>query len=121
MITNYRIFIENHLFILSRALHRYCDSLFHTVIIFLFSTVAKLNGFFFYSQQVRAVCDRFTAEGLPNYPRGAPFTFWEQYIWLRWQLLITVSVVLAASFLIISTILVNIWAGTIVVSIFTQK
>ncbi|XP_028400006.1 protein patched homolog 1-like isoform X2 [Dendronephthya gigantea] len=66
-------------------------------------------------KQVREICDRFTNEGLPNYPRGVPFTFWEQYIWLREHLLIAVIVVLVASFVIISSILVNIWAGTIVV------
>ncbi|CAB3986668.1 patched homolog 1-like, partial [Paramuricea clavata] len=68
-------------------------------------------------KQVREICDKFTDEGLTNYPRGVPFTFWEQYIWLRKQLLITVIVVLVASFLIISAILVNIWAGTIMVVI----
>ncbi len=34
-------------------------------------------------REIRAVCDDFARKGLPNFPRGIPFTFWEQYLTLR--------------------------------------
>ena len=33
--------------------------------------------------QIRDICDKFQEQGLPNFPTGIPFTFWEQYIHLR--------------------------------------
>nr|CAD7195037.1 unnamed protein product [Timema douglasi] len=33
--------------------------------------------------QVRALCRKFEERGLPNYPSGIPFLFWEQYLGLR--------------------------------------
>ncbi|XP_058128703.1 protein patched isoform X1 [Anopheles coustani] len=37
--------------------------------------------------QIRELCTKFEARGLPNYPQGIPFIFWEQYMYLRTNLL----------------------------------
>lgn len=34
-------------------------------------------------ETVRNICKKFEEKGLPNFPSGVPFTFWEQYINLR--------------------------------------
>ena len=36
---------------------------------------------------VRAVCDKYVDLGLPNFPYGQPFTFWEQYVNI-WEVLL---------------------------------
>ena len=33
--------------------------------------------------QVRDICRKYEEKGLPNFPTGVPFTYWEQYIRLR--------------------------------------
>ncbi|VDN28481.1 unnamed protein product [Gongylonema pulchrum] len=33
--------------------------------------------------EIRSICDRYTDMGLPNFPSGIAFTFWEQYLYLR--------------------------------------
>ena len=70
--------------------------------------------FFKLLQNVREICDRFSADGLPNYPSGVPFTFWEQYIWLRRQIYIAISIALAVSFVVMAVMLFNIWAATLI-------
>ena len=34
-------------------------------------------------REIRELCRDFEERGLPNFPRGVPFTFWEQYLTLR--------------------------------------
>ena len=53
--------------------------------------------------------------GLPNFPLGIPFTFWEQYIGLRWYLSMCVLSVLATVFVVVSVLLLNPWCGVMVV------
>ena len=71
--------------------------------------------FFFSFQDVREICDKYVEEELPNYPSGVPFTFWEQYIWLRRQIIIAISISLAVSFLAMAVLLFNIWAAAVIV------
>lgn len=70
-----------------------------------------------YFQSVRTICDEFSAAGVPNYPSGIPFIFWEQYIWLGEHLLIAVAIVLSASFVVMAVILCNFWAAMLIVSV----
>merc|ERR1719195_1980759 len=49
-------------------------------------------------QEVRHICSEFQTRGLPNFPHGIPFTFWEQYIGLRFYLLLALAAALAAVF-----------------------
>ena len=71
---------------------------------------------FFPFQAVREICDTFTDRGLPNYPSGAPFTFWEQYINLRFYLSLAILCVLLSTFVVLTLVLVNPWLATVVVS-----
>ena len=66
---------------------------------------------------MRAISEEYSELGLPNYPTGIPFTFWEQYIWLGEHLLVAVAIVLAASFLVMAVILCNFWAAMFIVSL----
>ena len=66
--------------------------------------------------QVRQVCQKFEEQrGLPNFPTGIPFTFWEQYINLRMWLLLAIAAILAAAFLMTSIVMMSPWIGGIVV------
>ena len=67
------------------------------------------------SQDVREICDKYSDDGLPNYPSGVPFTFWEQYIWLGRQILIAISISLGVTLIAMATMLFNIWAAAVVV------
>ncbi|XP_068677045.1 protein patched homolog 1-like isoform X1 [Montipora foliosa] len=66
-------------------------------------------------KSVRAISEEYSKLGLPNYPTGMPFTFWEQYIWLGEHLLVALAIVLAASFVVMALILCNVWASVFIV------
>ncbi|XP_073084881.1 protein patched homolog 1 isoform X4 [Manis javanica] len=68
-------------------------------------------------EKVRAVCNNYTSLGLPSYPNGYPFLFWEQYIGLRHWLLLSISVVLACTFLVCAVFLLNPWTAGIIVAV----
>ena len=34
-------------------------------------------------KEIRGIAEDFTERGLPNFPSGIAFTFWEQYLSLR--------------------------------------
>lgn len=67
-------------------------------------------------ESVRAICDEFSRKGVLNYPNGYPFLFWEQYIGLRHWFLLSISVVLACTFLVCAILLLNPWTAGIIVS-----
>ena len=52
----------------------------------------------------------------PSYPvpSGIPFTFWEQYIWLGFYLLLALAAASAAVFLLISVLLVSPLAASVI-------
>lgn len=64
---------------------------------------------------VRTVCKRFEERGLPNYPSGIPFLFWEQYLELRYALMIALACALGGVFALFSVLLVSFWAAALVV------
>ncbi|XP_062240828.1 protein patched homolog 1 [Platichthys flesus] len=66
-------------------------------------------------ESVRAICSNYSRQGLPSYPNGYPFLFWEQYISLRHWLLLSISVVLACTFLVCALFLLNPWTAGIIV------
>ncbi|XP_052317746.1 protein patched homolog 1 isoform X2 [Oncorhynchus keta] len=66
-------------------------------------------------ESVRAICSNYSRQGLPSYPNGYPFLFWEQYIGLRHWLLLSISVVLACTFLVCALFLLNPWTAGIIV------
>lgn len=65
--------------------------------------------------QVRLLCQKFEERGLPNFPSGIPFLFWEQYLGLRQSLGLALLCALAAVFLVMAVLLLNLWAATLVV------
>uniref|UniRef100_A0AAX7VF29 SSD domain-containing protein n=1 Tax=Astatotilapia calliptera TaxID=8154 RepID=A0AAX7VF29_ASTCA len=68
-------------------------------------------------ESVRTICDEFGRKGVFNYPNGYPFLFWEQYIGLRHWFLLSISVVLACTFLVCAILLLNPWTAGIIVFI----
>uniref|UniRef100_A0A3P9MA56 Patched 2 n=1 Tax=Oryzias latipes TaxID=8090 RepID=A0A3P9MA56_ORYLA len=68
-------------------------------------------------ESVRAICDEFNRKGVFNYPNGYPFLFWEQYIGLRHWFLLSISVVLACTFLVCAILLLNPWTAGLIVFI----
>uniref|UniRef100_A0AAZ3NV79 SSD domain-containing protein n=1 Tax=Oncorhynchus tshawytscha TaxID=74940 RepID=A0AAZ3NV79_ONCTS len=66
-------------------------------------------------ESVRAICSNYSRQGLPSYPNGYPFLFWEQYVGLRHWLLLCISVVLACTFLVCALFLLNPWTAGIIV------
>lgn len=66
-------------------------------------------------QQVRQICDKFNEKGLPNFPKGVPFTFWEQYIHLRFFLVLALVAVVVGVFMLVAVFLVNAWAAALTV------
>ncbi|XP_069429999.1 protein patched homolog 1 isoform X2 [Ovis canadensis] len=68
-------------------------------------------------EKVRTICNNYTSLGLSSYPNGYPFLFWEQYIGLRHWLLLSISVVLACTFLVCAVFLLNPWTAGIIVTV----
>ncbi|VIO93378.1 Patched protein homolog 1, putative [Brugia malayi] len=68
-------------------------------------------------KEIRAICDEFTANGLPNFPTGVAFTFWEQYLHLSGNLFQAICVIAFAVFCVISIIICNPWAAGIILII----
>ncbi|KAJ0067609.1 hypothetical protein NL108_008928, partial [Boleophthalmus pectinirostris] len=66
-------------------------------------------------ESVRAICSNYTLQGLASYPNGYPFLFWEQYVSLRHWLLLSISVVLACTFLVCALFLLNPWTAGVIV------
>ncbi|XP_049750812.1 protein patched homolog 1 isoform X3 [Elephas maximus indicus] len=68
-------------------------------------------------EKVRTICNNYTSLGVASYPNGYPFLFWEQYIGLRHWLLLSISVVLACTFLVCAVFLLNPWTAGIIVMV----
>ncbi|XP_071877009.1 protein patched isoform X1 [Bombus fervidus] len=63
---------------------------------------------------VRKLCKKFEERGLPNFPSGIPFLFWEQYMDLRNCLGIALLAALTASVAVVGILLLNFWAALLV-------
>lgn len=64
---------------------------------------------------IRDLCKKFEARGLPNYPSGIPFIFWEQYMDLRTYLSLIILCVLCATFVCVGILLLSGWAAVLIV------
>ncbi|KAG1667437.1 Protein patched 1 [Nymphon striatum] len=91
--------------------------LIYTQMPFYLNKLGKTSEVTSMIKQVREVCDKFEALGLPNFPTGIPFTFWEQYIGLRFYLGIALAISLVAVFVVVTVVLLNPWAAIIYVFI----
>ncbi|XP_043484332.1 protein patched isoform X3 [Leptopilina heterotoma] len=63
---------------------------------------------------VRKISKRFEERGLPNFPSGIPFLFWEQYMDLRACLAYALGAALFVITIITSILLMNLWAVVLV-------
>ena len=66
-------------------------------------------------RRVRQICEKFEERGLPNFPSGIPFTFWEQYVNLRFWLAIGLVCILSAIFFVVSFVLMSPWIASVIV------
>ncbi|KAL6736791.1 hypothetical protein Aduo_007103 [Ancylostoma duodenale] len=62
-------------------------------------------------RDIRSKCDYFVSQGLPNFPQGIAFTFWEQYLHLTYNLMTAIILIACAVFVVISILLFNPWAA----------
>ena len=68
-------------------------------------------------KETRKICEDFEKSGdFGAYPMGYPFSFWQQYIDLRYWLFIAIAVVLSSSFVVLSLTMMNLYVGFLVVS-----
>ncbi|OQV16996.1 Protein patched [Hypsibius exemplaris] len=65
--------------------------------------------------QVRGISGNFAKQGLPNFPSGVVFSFWEQYVHLKYHLLVAMIILLIGFFVILSIALMNLWASALIV------
>jgi hypothetical protein len=69
-------------------------------------------------KETRGVCDRYESDlGMPNFPTGVPYTYWEQYINLVRHLMVAIGVITLCVFLVISVLLMNVWTGAVVTAV----
>ncbi|CAD6193959.1 unnamed protein product [Caenorhabditis auriculariae] len=68
-------------------------------------------------EEIRGISEEFTDRGLPNFPSGIAFTFWEQYLSLRWNLLMAICIIAFAVFTVISVLMFNPLAAAMVMII----
>ena len=64
--------------------------------------------------QVREVCAKFEDRGLPNFPRGNPFTYWEAYRHLNGWFLTALGCIMVTVGLMTSILMMSPWVGGIV-------
>lgn len=82
---------------------------------FLLTNVETTTKMVAAMNEIREICRKFEALGLPNYPTGIPFTFWEQYVNLFFYQILAHLIVYAGIFLVISIFFLNLWSGALVV------
>ncbi|CCD72979.1 Protein patched homolog 3 [Caenorhabditis elegans] len=68
-------------------------------------------------EEIRATCEEYSERGLSNHPSGIAFTFWEQYLTLRWNLFQAICIIALAVFCVISILMFNPWAATLIMCI----
>nr|WJJ61139.1 Patched [Patiria miniata] len=89
----------------------------YTQLPFYLNNLRDTQDFISVVRNVRNLSEYFVEQGLPNYPMGVPFTFWEQYLDLRFYLALSLVSVLGASFLVMTVTLANPWAALILVCV----
>ncbi|KAI1727848.1 patched family domain-containing protein [Ditylenchus destructor] len=65
-------------------------------------------------REIRKICDEYSDNGLPVFPIGIPFTFWEQYLHLTIHLFEAIVIIAIAVLAVISVIIFNPWAAAMV-------
>ncbi|KAI1720235.1 patched family domain-containing protein [Ditylenchus destructor] len=65
-------------------------------------------------REIRKICEEYSDNGLPVFPIGIPFTFWEQYLHLTIHLFEAIVIIAIAVLAVISVIIFNPWAAAMV-------
>ena len=68
-------------------------------------------------RQVRGICRKYEELGLPNFPTGLPFTFWEQYLDLRSWLGVAVGAILATILLVVLVVFFSVTSAMVAVTV----
>ncbi|KAL3113722.1 hypothetical protein niasHT_016011 [Heterodera trifolii] len=90
------------------------DPLLYSQIPFYMNGLTDTQSIVQMIKEIRAICDRYSSDGLPVYPSGIPFTFWEQYLKLTFYLVSAILIIGVAVLLVISLIIFNPWAAAMV-------
>lgn len=64
---------------------------------------------------IRDLCEKYEIRGLPNYPSGIPFIFWEQYMNLRVSLALILMCANVAAMFLVGVLLLSVWAALLIV------
>lgn len=64
---------------------------------------------------IRDLCEKYEVRGLPNYPSGIPFIFWEQYMNLRVSLGLILMCANVAAMFLVGVLLLSVWAALLIV------
>lgn len=75
-------------------------------------------------QEIRELCNKFTARGLPNYPSGIPFLYWAQYFNLDLIIIVALAGSIVVTFILALIFLQSFPAAILIVLnaifVFTQ-
>ena len=83
---------------------------------FLLTNLGQTSDMVETISMIRKLCHHFEdVKGLPNFPRGIPFTYWEQYLTLRFWLYLALSIILFAIFMALSILFMSFWVATVTV------
>ena len=67
--------------------------------------------------EIREICNKFVDKGLPNFPTGIPFTYYEQYVRLYQYFAVAGIVATAVVFLLTALFLMNPWVSLMMTSL----
>ncbi|XP_055339601.1 protein patched homolog 1-like [Paramacrobiotus metropolitanus] len=65
-------------------------------------------------EQVQSISQVFAERGVPSFPSGQLFTYWEQYVDLRFNMVLALGILLAVLCMATSVLLMNLWAAVVV-------
>lgn len=66
-------------------------------------------------EEIRELCNKFSARGLPNYPSGIPFLYWAQYFNLDLLILIALAGSIVVTFILSLIFLQSVSAAVLIV------
>lgn len=66
-------------------------------------------------EEIRELCNKFSARGLPNYPSGIPFLYWAQYFNLDLLIIIALAGSIIVTFILALIFLQSLSAATLVI------
>ncbi|XP_065070103.1 protein patched homolog 1-like [Rhopilema esculentum] len=92
-----------------------------TLMPFYLNDIRTTEDFFRIIKVVRKHCQEFADKGLPNFPTGMPFVYWEQYIYLHGYLWLAVGIVLASTLIVLAIALMNLWAALLLVAVLVMN